>query len=1079
MLIDQLKQINSETASRRGAETTAFGADIAGGGLKTQADEAKKAGSAAQMGSGAVFSVDESRKLKKVTYGRGGDEDEKKDLDDIMDQASGLDAVAMKNEMVVGAKTITGEDAKKLADDGFLLRDTDIHTVVTVTDKIKAAMAASGADMGAMGGVDEAVLEELRSGGGVMAAITAGLSAADMPGGDERAQEINSGVNMVLESAAAAQLTDAAKEYLIGQSLEPTAVNVGQAMSISGMTGENGQGAGAVQNTAEWSEPELTAAIDSVFAREHIADTSDNRSAALWLMERELPVNYENIIYKRQLDTGLAVNPLNTEAENRAIATALIINAGADGIDPKDVVLLPERTPDGKALATLSVIREASDEDVRILTDSDSVLSVSQLKRVREEREAGEGSDGDAQKRGNGHGGFTGENRNVETDEKPELIRNRRLLEETRLVMSLEANKNLLKKGLSIDTVELSRLVEELKKAEQDYYKSMVDPAGENPGLAGELKRILNTAEELKILPAVAIGSASFNGHTLENLHAAGVAVRNSFAEASQRYELMSTKIMSEFGDSVSKAVQNVDNILEDLGYEKNEANARAVRIVAYNTIELNHTNIDKIKEADQLVQKAFDSLKPAVVSEFIKKGINPLSMDMRELVQRAEEVKEALPAFDETERFAQYLWRIEHDGGISQEERDSYIGIYRLIRQVEKTDGAAVGAVVETNRELTMENLLSAVRTKKRGSMDYKIDDDFEGVDKTTFGKSVTDQINRAFSMLGGQLNDGGDSRGEGENSEGSETTTKDSGKTADNTKVNSNINNNGLMEPEGYDETEYYDAMLEDLKIASQAPAEVYNVVQTFEITPTPDNIIVIEQMMTDPSSGLKRFFSYMDNALDTAKRERERVAVDDLSDGGDEDDILEQISSVKQDILEAFGEHVKNPEELADALETLASVAEHCGQTFIREGMTTLDLRQLQLAVKQLSVTSNLARNFHYNVPVMTEEGVTNVSLKLVRGAEESGTLSVFTESEKYGRLSARITLTDGEARGYIASDSRAGADELRSRIGELPGRIDILFSNDVRDQAYSLPNSPEDSDVGALYDLGIEIIKFMRR
>ena len=82
---------------------------------------------------------------RNVTYGRPGQQ-EPDSLEDIQQQAQNLDAVQMKNEMVVGANTTTAEDAKQMQDDGFSLSDTDIHTVVTETDKIQMELAKAGKD---------------------------------------------------------------------------------------------------------------------------------------------------------------------------------------------------------------------------------------------------------------------------------------------------------------------------------------------------------------------------------------------------------------------------------------------------------------------------------------------------------------------------------------------------------------------------------------------------------------------------------------------------------------------------------------------------------------------------------------------------------------------------------------------------------------------------------------------------------------------------------------------------------------------------------------------------------------------
>ena len=82
-----------------------------------------------------------------------------------------------------------------------------------------------------------------------------------------------------------------------------------------------------------------------------------------------------------------------------------------------------------------------------------------------------------------------------------------------------------------------------------------------------------------------------------------------------------------------------------------------------------------------------------------------------------------------------------------SEEERSSYIGIYRLIRQVENTDGAAIGALIQQGSPLTMKNLLTAVRSEKRSNkMDYSVDSDFNGVSGTSNGSSITDQIEAAY---------------------------------------------------------------------------------------------------------------------------------------------------------------------------------------------------------------------------------------------------------------------------------------------------------------------------------------------
>mgnify|MGYP003295535916 CR=1 FL=1 len=73
-------------------------------------------------------------------------------------------------------------------------------------------------------------------------------------------------------------------------------------------------------------------------------------------------------------------------------------------------------------------------------------------------------------------------------------------------------------------------------------------------------------------------------------------------------------------------------DILKDLGLETSYGNQRAVRILAYNQMELTPENIAEMKAADEEVQRAFDHLKPAVVRTMIKEGMNPLDMSFEEI---------------------------------------------------------------------------------------------------------------------------------------------------------------------------------------------------------------------------------------------------------------------------------------------------------------------------------------------------------------------------------------------------------------------------------------------------------------
>ena len=121
--------------------------------------------------------------------------------------------------------------------------------------------------------------------------------------------------------------------------------------------------------------------------------------------------------------------------------------------------------------------------------------------------------------------------------------------------------------------------------------------------------------------------------------------------------------------------------------------------------------------------------------------------MKISDLNRVAEQVRSEVGK-DDNQKFSEYLYKLEKNNQITEEERNSYIGIYRLIHQVEQTDGAAIGALVNQGAEMTMKNLLTAVRSShKTNRMDISVDNDYgESKEQTVNTNSITDQIETAY---------------------------------------------------------------------------------------------------------------------------------------------------------------------------------------------------------------------------------------------------------------------------------------------------------------------------------------------
>lgn len=215
--------------------------------------------------------------------------------------------------------------------------------------------------------------------------------------------------------------------------------------------------------------------------------------------------------------------------------------------------------------------------------------------------------------------------------------------------------------------------------------------------------------------------------------------------QLAKNYETVGTQVRRDLGDSMTKAFQNVDAILDDLGLDRTSANQRAVRILAYNQMEITKESVLSMKDYDAKVTSVLEQMKPAAVAKMIEKQENPLEMTMDEIEAAIQKIQEEQPDDDMTLR--KYLWKLDHKGDITPEERKSMIGIYRLIDKVEKSDGAVIGQLVKEGRELTFSSLLSAVRTRRAEGKEFTIDDDFGSLEsQQSRGETISEQIGAAF---------------------------------------------------------------------------------------------------------------------------------------------------------------------------------------------------------------------------------------------------------------------------------------------------------------------------------------------
>lgn len=925
-----------------------------------------------------------SFQAKEVTYLNPAKEEKKTIIDEI-EQSGSMDAGERKAQMAVLAESTSPEDYKKMQEEGFSLDDTTSNKIVTVTDKIKAQLAKAGVDISAFGDdLDFEQLAQITGSPELAAQIADSLREADLPLTDDNFKQIAETVDM---ADSLSPLDDGAVKYLIDNQLEPTVQNIYFAR----------HSASAGYMPAEQQDiSSFLPQVKNVIASAGLEVNDDTIATSKWMLENDIPLTKENLTYAQ----ALRQTELTTSAENVA---ALAAEAVSEGKSAQDAVILSGYTWMEQAQNAVDTVENATDEDLVYIVEKGLPLTLDSLREAAANR-VSESTVQDAD------GNYT--------QKGQQLLTARRQLEEIRLAMTAEANYRLLKQGISIDTEPLVKLVEQLKDQENEYYRNLlmsegVDATKEQVELFGEVDKKVT---DMRYVPAYVLGMKDADVSTINGVHEAGTELKTSFEKASRQYETLMTAPRADLGDSIQKAFRNVDDILNDLGMELTDENRRAVRILGYNSIDITQDSVLTMKAADEEVQRVFKNMTPAVVTQMIKRGINPLEMDFTSLNQEAESIKSEELGGEDYRKFSEYLWKMEQNHKISEEERSSYIGIYRLIRQVENTDGAAIGALIQQGAPITMKNLLTAVRSEKRSSkMDYSVDYNFEGVSGTSKGSSITDQIEAAYQN--NCLKDASelltperakvlfeqDMEWENMTPEELKAVLTQAGEQADESSINA----------------DYAKEQLAQLEQAANADESIYRILDKYDIPNTVSNVLAMESMLNQRNQMFRKIFG-----SSTADH------------NGDDQVDAEDLEAIKQELLEEFGEAVSEPADMAVAQEKLGELAENVMKTMINsDHVTSLDVRDMKMLSAQLSVNSILAKEEQYAVPVMVNDELMNVSVKIVRGVDKKGIVDIMMESELHGKIAATFQAKEDGIHGLIATDSEETAELFKGQTLDL--------------------------------------------
>jgi len=591
-----------------------------------------------------------------------------------------------------------------------------------------------------------------------------------------------------------------------------------------------------------------------------------------------------------------------------------------------------------------------------------------------------------------------------------------RQLTEIQLTMTVEATFTMMKNGIEVNTSDLTDLLDKLKLQETNLLKILMDAdsdeaTNKNVSLYQE---VMNEVAGIEAAPAATLGRFSNIGlETFQNVYQVSMSVTAEYSRMEMTYEAVGTEVRADLGDSINKAFRNVDDILDDLGIEATESSQKAVRILAYNQMEINAESVTKMEASSEMVTRTFKSMTPAVVAEMIKRGNNPLDMTMNELKDTAEEIKAETGSESDTEGFAKFLWKAEHNSDITEEQRQAYIGVYRLLHQVEKSDGAAIGALISQGTEVTLRNLMTAVRSSKHTGQDYEINDKFGQLEEMVVKDlSITEQIEKVF--LTDRCRDAKEAM-----TPAKMATLSEDSIMAMNPDQFATVMEDALDEQA---EDAYNQYLTEQLKEAIKYDSKVSNILEQFNIPHSANMIAAVEAMIENSSKFYKDLYG--------RGAKQEDMDIEDLINLS----------------YSRFAEACHTPEAMAEAEEALGTLAENVMKTMIEmEDVRTMDMDGMTMVVQQAKVIKEMAYSGEtYHIPMMIADEAGGMNLRIVRGTGESGLIkmALYMESTgtvsttfhyEAGKVSANVECQTAEMREMFASQAPLIAETMQRETG----------------------------------------------
>lgn len=864
----------------------------------------------------------------------------------------------------------------KMDEDGVDINNTEADKMVTVVEQIQIKLAMCCDDFQATINIDSASVESVIGQGAAAFTVSKKMMEYGVTPNKENVSEVLKALEQV--SAFTGNITDGTKSYLLKNNMQPTINNlyIAEHAGTAYAKGRN-------ISDEQWNN--LLKQTEQIIQNSGMDVNKENTDKCKWLVCNDIPVTEDNLLKLTELEE------INEQLEPEIIIDRIIASM-IEGRKAVSTILTGESMPWEETQMAIDTMDNATPSNIMAWVKSEMSYTLEGLADIEL---AGTELTPDYR------------------DDK--FLKATRELWEVRLMMTIEAGRTLEKNGISINTTEISDLIESLRKQELNVVNT---DRGNNTAEFTmsdiiEANDIVLTYMSLRRAPSAVIGSV-INAKDVPDInnftrHAPIISAR--MEKAGESYEALSTEIRSDLGDSVSKAIKaSTGDILSDLGYENNDANRRAVRILAYNHMEMSVENIDKVKALDTSVNTLFEQMTPEKALQMIRDGVNPLETEVNALSEYLMSMQSEVRPKEE--KYSEFLYRIEKKGGVTSEEREKFIGIYSLVHRFNKDGMNAIGSLINQGLELNMANLLTAFYSRKDAGMEMAADDNTKLVhvnDKVTYYKNLfakaADKITPDKLMEMGEEID------------------KMSLETFAEEIIQSSLSDDVI-----------YEKHLSDFEAAANMPDMVYKFIADNHIPATLNNLFASKELLSNFDDAFK---GYEDNEPDR------------------------------------FYEALENKESLIKEYDNIAEDTRKLIEKATYNEESYIDMESLRMLGNRINLIRTLSHQNYFCIPYQSDNSTGIIHLKVMEAGEESGIFNI-----KFKKSGTDITIEGKVEQNMIKASIMCNDESVLEALNEQKEEIEaslyeqefnevVIAVNEVREQPEGNAKTVEKVSTGRIF------------